>query len=76
MCPESGEMRKTQKTTGLSARRVGGPEKKGGPIFCDVCHYVIENKYRKNVRAFVCHYVDDNMEVSDSCHYVVENAAS
>jgi hypothetical protein len=57
---------------GVAVSTASGTNKKGGPILSAVCHYVIENTCRKNVRTFVCHYVLDNTGVMISCHYVDE----
>jgi hypothetical protein len=37
-----------------------GVEKRGGVKFEGLCHYVIENTYRKNVSLWASHYVDEN----------------
>jgi hypothetical protein len=44
---------------GLSKRGECGAEK-GGLIFEGFCHYVIENKCRKNVSLRACHYIYEN----------------
>jgi hypothetical protein len=59
-----------KKAVAVSA--ASGANKKVGPILFAVCHYVIANTCRKNVRAFICHYVHDNTWVMISCHYVEE----
>ena len=36
--------------------------KRGTPLYAGKSHYVDENKWCKNVRFRVCHYVDENTD--------------
>jgi hypothetical protein len=46
--------------------------KRGDPLYAGKSHYVIENKCRKNVSFWVCHYVDDNKRPMVFFLYVVK----
>jgi hypothetical protein len=37
-----------------------GQREKGDPLYAGKSHYVDENKWCKNVRFGLCHYVDEN----------------
>jgi hypothetical protein len=42
----------------------GMAPKKGGLIIEGFCHYVIENKYRKNVSLWASHYIYENKRLT------------
>jgi hypothetical protein len=39
-----------------------GDREAGDPLYAGKSHYVDENKWCKNVRFRVCHYVDENTD--------------